>query len=351
MESGDSMFLRPRNGAMRSLCTYGVGIVFFTLVVAAIWASAIVFEPISFSSPRTIIIEQGASIQKTSSALVNDRIIRNAFLFRVVVGGLYPSSTLKAGEYRISEPLNLIGAAGLFVKGAPKKEITIRIIEGWTIADIASYLDGLDIISRGDFLTETLKDYSGQFPFLLTHARGISLEGYLFPDTYRIFEDSTAEDIVKKSLENFARQYSGEMERETRVQSRSIHDIVTMASILEQEVRGMKDRQMAADIFYRRIKAGMPLQADSTINYITGRADPGARASDLSVDSPYNTYRHKGLPPGPICNPGLDAMKAALTPTPNLYWFFLTTPSGEVIYSKTFQEHVQNKIKYLSRKQ
>ncbi len=354
MENESNMFSKPtRTGHAQSLCAYGVAIIFFVLLSGAIWASTVVFEPVSFSSPRTIIIQQGASILKTSTALANEGIIRNALLFRVVVGGLYPNATLKAGEYRIFEPLNLIGAAGLFVKGAPKKEITIRIIEGWTIADIASYLDGLGVVSKADFLSETLKDYS-RFSFLPARTSGIFLEGYLFPDTYRIYEQSTAADIVEKCLENFARQYVAETAKEQRKQMEEqygIHGVVTLASILEREVKGSQDRRMAADIFYRRMKSGMPLQADSTINYITGKSDPSARAADLAIDSPYNTYRHKGLPPGPIGNPGLDALQSAFNPLANPYWFFLTTPDGEVIYSKTFEEHVKNKIKYLSKKQ
>ncbi|MDP2630259.1 MAG: endolytic transglycosylase MltG [Candidatus Uhrbacteria bacterium] len=352
MENEANMFSKPKSSHVRSIGAYGVGIIFIILVGVSIWASTAVFEPISFSSSRTVTIQYGASIQKTSTALTSEGIIRNAFLFRVIVGGLYPGTTLKAGEYRISEPLNLIGAAGLFVKGAPKKEITIRIIEGWTIADIANYLDGLGIVAKADFLSETLKDYS-RFSFLPARSSGISLEGYLFPDTYRIYEQSTAADIIEKCLENFARQYSAEIEQEAQKSGGlqyGMHAIVTMASILEQEVQDYRDRQFVADIFYRRIKAGMPLQADSTINYITGKADPSARATDLAINSPYNTYRNKGMPPGPISNPGINAIKGALNPLSNPYWFFLTTPDGDVIYSKTFQEHVQNKIKYLSKK-
>lgn len=103
---------------------------------------------------------------------------------------------------------------------------------------------------------------------------------------------------------------------------------------------------MVADIFYKRLVKGMALQADSTVNYVSGKSVSQASADDLKIDSPYNTYRYKGLPPGPICNPGLSAILAAIYPTPNPYWYFLTTPDGKVIYSKTHDEHVAAKAKY-----
>ncbi len=344
-------FSRPSSkSGVRRFLAVGAAVFFVLLVCSAFWASFTIFEPISFQSPRVITISSGLSLSQASKMLASAGIIRNAQLFKILVKSIYSGAPLKAGEYRITEDLSSIGAAELFVKGMPRKELTIRFIEGWSITDIAQYLESNSIVSRADFLSETLKDYSREFPFLQSRIHGISLEGYLFPDTYRIYEGSSATDIIEKMLENFARQYAGDIEKETSAQSRSVNDVVTLASILEQEVKSGKDRRMVADIFYRRIKGGMPLQADSTINYVTGRADPGARASDLVVESPYNTYRNKGLPPGPICNPGIDAIRAALTPAANPYWFFLTTETGEVIYSKTFEEHVRNKIKYLSKK-
>ncbi|MBI4600172.1 endolytic transglycosylase MltG [Candidatus Uhrbacteria bacterium] len=345
-------FVQPDGGARgKTALAWCGGIFFIALAALAVWASYAVFEPVRFSTPRVVQIPAGLSVSQASARLSEMGIIRNSVLFRATVTMVYPGRTIKAGEYRIFDSMNSVDAAAFFVNGAPRKELTVRTIEGWNSADIAQYLDEGGVVSRADFFAETVKDYSEQFPFLQSsREKGVSLEGYLFPDTYRIFEGSTAADIVVKFLENFSRQYSADMQEQTRAQSRSINDVVTMASILEREVKNMQDKRMAADIFYRRIAAGIPLQADSTINYITGRSDPGARLVDLAAPSPYNTYKHKGLPPGPISNPGRDALNAALTPTANPYWFFLTTPDGTVIYSKTFEEHVRNKIKYLSKK-
>jgi len=351
MDQNSGMLERPaQNSSSRGMLT-GIFVVFFiALIFVAIWVSDRVFQPVVFVSEQSLSLQPGLTTAQAGTQLRQAGIIRDSFLFRLVVATLYPRRSIKAGTYTVSGSLNLVDAASLFVKGMPRKEVTMRIIEGWSIPDIADYLDKEGIVTKSAFLSETLKDYTARFPFLPPRSGSISLEGYLFPDTYRIFADSTPEDIITKLLENFRAHYTTGMERATRDQSRSMHNIVTLASILEREVKSDTDRRMVADIFFRRLSTGMPLQADSTINYITGKKNAQAQSEDLAIDSAYNTYRHKGLPPGPISNPGLSALQAALSPIKNQYWFFLTAPDGSVVYSKTFEEHVKNKIKYLSQK-
>jgi len=144
-------------------------------------------------------------------------------------------------------------------------------------------------------------------------------------------------------LEN---KMSADFLAEINRQKKTVHEILTLASILEKEVSTENDRKIVADIFYKRLEIGMALQADSTVNYASGKSVPRASGKDLETDSPYNTYKYKGLPPGPICNPSLSAIKAAIYPAKNDYWYFLTTPDGKVIYSKTHDEHVKAKAKY-----
>lgn len=229
-----------------------------------------------------------------------------------------------------------------------KEERTITVIEGWTVRDIARDLSSKGIVSQNAFLESAGKDWSAvlpQEPSLLGHR---TLEGFLFPDTYRIFFDASADDIVKKLISEFEKKTAGIFsQRYKGAKEYTPYQILILASILEREVQRNEDRSKVADIFYRRMMSGMPLQADSTVNYITGKKTPSASALDISLDSPYNTYKNHGLPPTPICNPGLSALMGALHPTPNSFWYFLTTPDGTVVYSKTFEEHVRNKKKYL----
>ena len=253
------------------------------------------------------------------------------------------------GQYLLAQNLNIKEIAQILSRGAGvTKEITLTFIEGWNNKDIAKYLAEKGIAQPNDFYEVVQKkaDWWDDYDFLLSKPRNLDLEGYLFPDTYRIFRDASIKDVVQRTLNNFDQKLTPELRNEIERQGKTIHDIITLASILEKEVSTDQDRQMVADIFYKRIEAGIALQADSTVNYATGKSVSRATAEDLKIDSPYNTYKYKGLPPGPISNPGISAIRAAIYPSRNSYWYFLTTPEGKVIYSKTFEEHKAAKAKY-----
>jgi UPF0755 protein len=173
---------------------------------------------------------------------------------------------------------------------------------------------------------------------------GATLEGFLFPDTYEFSRDASAEDIVKILMRNFDRRFDDSLRFEMRDGKKSIMEVVTMASLLEAEVRSEEDRKMVADIFERRISAGQPLQSCATLQYLLGVDRKQYSIAETKTESPYNTYLHAGLPPGPVDNPGLVSLRAALRPTPNDFWFFLSdAKTGETIFSKDFEEHKRNK--------
>lgn len=340
-------FIKPqRTASLRTaLVAFGVCSILI-LVAAALWLSYILFQPTALPIEHRVIVAKGETISSLATRLKDEGIIRSALAFRLLVSLRHADETMKAGEYTLSGSQTLVQTVMLFMRGAPNSEYTITVIEGWTLADIALMLEDAGVLSSSEFLAAAQEDYTSSFPFLPSRSRTESLEGYLFPDTYRLYKNSAGRDIIVKMIENFADKYSPDMVTETLKVKHDVHTIVTLASMLEREVSGDRDRRLVADIFYRRLTQGMPLQADSTINYITGKKDSRARSADLEIASPYNTYRNKGLPPGPIGNPGLAALQAALSPIENPFLFFLTTPQGEVIYSKTFEEHVKNKLKY-----
>lgn len=344
-----SVFQQPQRVRVLALVIATGVMCFVFFVCGALALSYIFFQPVVLDGERIVVVEKGETASSLAERLKREGTIRSMLAFRALFSFVYPTATIKAGEYRLSERQTLLDTALLFMRGSPSNERSITIIEGWTIADIARHLEKEGVVSHAEFIRATQEDYAAQFSFLSSRTRVKTLEGYLFPDTYRIFKNGNADDIVIRMLENFDTHYSSAMVTQTKVLKRDIHDIVTLASILEREVRGERDRRIVADLFYRRLAKGMPLQADSTINFSTGKRDAQARLVDLEIDSPYNTYKYKGLPPGPIGNPGLDALQAALSPIENPFWFFLTTPEEEVIYSKTFDEHVKNKLKYLSQ--
>jgi len=226
------------------------------------------------------------------------------------------------------------------------KEVEIKFIEGWTIEEMDGYLAKNGLIETGDLVNYSKKFIQKNYFFLVDKPAKASLEGYLFPDTYRIYRQTTAEEIAKKALNNFDAKLTRELRQEIKKQKRTIFEVLTLASIVEKEMFGYENRQKVAGIFLKRLDAGMPLQSDATINFITKKGLTRPSLADLAVDSLYNTYKYSGLPPGPIGNPGIEAINAAIYPVETLFWYFLTTEDGQIIFSKTHEEHLANQGKY-----
>jgi len=237
-----------------------------------------------------------------------------------------------------------------------KAEDTIKILEGWTNQDIADYFakngkwSAAAVLSVTDSASSTLA-YAKKFPFLDQKEAPKSLEGYLFPDTYRVFASSTIEEVVSKLLDNFDNKLTPQMRSDIKAQGKSISEIVIMASIIEKEApfygKDNSDAKIVSGIFWNRLANKQALQSDATLSFIFKDNKPTHEGNDLNNLSPYNTYKYRGLPPGPICNPGLLALEAAIYPKRSDYNYFLTAPDGNIYYAKTYAEHLQNKYKYL----
>ncbi len=267
---------------------------------------------------------------------------------------------------------NLIEARDSRQAPAPvvyKEEKTLKILEGWDLNDISNYLEeqsslsSLDIEkiigrSKIDYRNENElslpPDFSKQFAFLQDKPAHYSLEGFLFPDTYRVFTDASAEDIIFKMLANFDRQLTAEMRAEIARQGKTIYEVIIMASLIEKEAPidysdpENRDARIVSDIFWGRLKVGQALQSDATLSYLLDDNNPAHSGKDLEIDSPYNSYKYRGLPPTPICNPGIKAIEAAIYPIATNYNYFLTSLDGrDIYYARTYEEHLQNKYKYL----
>ncbi len=301
------------------------------------------------------VINSGDTVDAIAQNLFDSGLIISPLAFKIYVWRQGLDNKLQAGNYDLWPSLKLKDIADLIANGqAVSRERTIRLIEGWTIDDIDAYLAKEGITTAGD-ITAIAGNQVSDWPDALDRPAFIdelpptaTLEGYLFPDTYRIFSDSSAYDIIAKQLANFEDRIPDEWQEEMKRQGRSLPETITMASIIEKEVKGAKDMKIVAGILYERLRLGMRLEVDSTINYITGKNDAQAALTDLEINSPYNTYRNYGLPPGPISNPGLNAIEAAIYPEESEYLFYLNRQdTGETIFSKTYAEHIRNKQIYL----
>ncbi|OHA05229.1 MAG: hypothetical protein A3B29_00115, partial [Candidatus Sungbacteria bacterium RIFCSPLOWO2_01_FULL_51_34] len=260
------------------------------------------------------------------------------------------ASYLQPGTYVFREDASLPAIVSMLTQSG-RKEITITIPEGWSVADIVQYLKEKSVASAEDLraLAER-KDRPAaveRFLFVQELPENATLEGYLFPDTYRVFGDATAEDVIVKMLENFEKKLSPDVTSAVEMSGRSLHENIIVASLIEKEVATDEDRVLVSGILWKRFKNGMPLQVDATINYITGNRTTTVSIADTTIESAYNTYKYEGLPTGPIANPGLEAIRAALHPKASGYFFYLSAPDGRTIFSKTLDEHNIAKAKYL----
>lgn len=279
-------------------------------------------------------IESGWSDEQISRSLKSLGIIRSAYFFNLYAFLSLKHASLQAGEYSISPKMSIYDIVSMMASGNVIKD-QIVIPEGWDISDIGTYLESRGLCSKDDFISLANKDYSGDFNFLKDKPRGLSLEGYLFPDTYQISKGETCEGVIVSMLSNFDKKLTMQLRNEITKQNKSIFNIITMASLIEKEVRSLEDKKIVSGILWKRIAAGMPLQLDSTIVYITGRTSISNK--DKQIDSPYNTYKYYALPKGPISNPGIDSINSAIYPTQTKYWYYLT--DGVTIFSETFDQH------------
>ncbi|MFH1677650.1 MAG: endolytic transglycosylase MltG [Patescibacteria group bacterium] len=296
----------------------------------------------------------GQSVKQIGQTLLDAKLIKSKFYFEIYVWQNNLESKLQAGDYILSQQMPIKKIVEILITGKTlNKEKIITIIEGWNARDIGAYLEKENIISKKEFIDKVeAETVPPQFALSDKANWGgtvsANLEGYLFPDTYRIFQNASTEDIINKMLSNFDKKLTQEMRDDITKQGKTIYEIIIMASIVEKEVKTEKDMKIVSGIFWNRIKNGQALESCATLAYILGINKPQYTLEDTKIDSQYNTYKNTGLPPGPISNPGLMAIKASIYPEYTEYNYFLSrSDTGETIFSKSFDEHVMNKQRYL----
>ena len=307
-----------------------------------------VYVPINPSSHETIVytVQKGWGDDEIARDLQRLKLIRSNYFFRLYVVLSLQHSELKAGEYNLSPKMSIYQIAKKMAQGDVIRD-NVVILEGWDISDIGKYLQLKGICEQNYFISLTQKDYSGEFDFLSDKPKKAGLEGYLFPDTYQIAKGENCEDVLSAMLGNFDNKLTPPLRAEIKKQNKSIFDVVTMASLLEKEVRKLDDKKIVSGILWKRLSIGMPLQLDCTVNYVTGKSDASCTIKDTKIDSPYNTYKYKGLPKGPISNPGMDSITAAIYPKNTNYWFYLS--DGITHFSETLAQHNAARVKYLGK--
>lgn len=302
---------------------------FFLIAILFITAIYFPFEENS-TTQKVVNISPGTNAKEIVELLEKSEIIRkNNYTFRILIKLSKLEDKLKFGEYNLSPSMNMLQILDKLVRG----EVIlykITIPEGYTSTQIAELLDRKEIAEKETFL-KLLED------------REKSLEGYLFPDTYEVPKQYGAENMVKVMLSNF-NQIAIENNFADKAEKIgfSMEEIIILASIIEKESKFSEERRQVSSVFHNRLKIDMKLQSCATIQYILGEPKEKLDEFDLKIDSPYNTYLYKGLPSGPISNPGLDSIMAALEPVDEDYLYFVLGENGRHIFSKTYEEHLKN---------
>ena len=307
---------------------------FYTLVVIAFLVFLYVFPlspPADFPAGIIFRVEHGSSLRSVSLKLKEENIIRSRLVFETFV-------ILLGREKRVIE------ADYYFENKFPVYEVARRIGKGehHLAPVVVTIPEGFDAVQIADAFVPKLVNFDKSK--FLSEAAG--LEGYLFPDTYNMNQGTPVRDLLVQLLDNF-KQRIATVDTQLKSSKYTLHQIVTLASLIEKEARTDPSRKMVAGILINRLKKGMRLDVDATVRYITENWTRPITQADLNINSPYNTRKVAGLPPGPICNPGLASIQAVLSPAASDYLYYLTDPEGVIYYAKTLDEHNANKAKYL----
>lgn len=302
----------------------------------------------AYKDVKIFKIEKGEGNGSVSGRLKSEGLVSGNIYFYYYMRSQGLLNKILPGDYELSGKMTIPEIA-VTITQEQNKSVRITFPEGWDSKKIAERLSA-NGFSGPEFLDVVKSPSNGltsKYSFFSLLPNGVSLEGYIFPDTYFFSQKLTTEEIVGKMLADFDNQLTPDMRAEIKKQGRSLEDVVTMASILEKEVKSDEDRKIASGIFWNRIKNGQPLQSCATIAYVLGASKEQYTFEDTRVASPYNTYLNQGLPPGPIDSPSLSSIEAAIYPQDTSYNYFLSDPeTGKTIFSKTLEEHNANKAKY-----
>lgn len=328
-------------------------VIMLVLVVIFIYSSYQFFVPVYIPSPgKEIYIPTKTSLKDIGNILEKENIINSSFYFRLYLVLTSQAQKIKPGFYQFNGEINISKLAQIMTRGG--KGITITIPEGLTMIEIQDILkkNGLKI----DLIKYKLSDFNNSE--LLKYFPGeVGLEGFLAPDTYEFFKEENEQEVIAKFFKNFAKKLLPEFIKylpadtdQTRFYKH--YEKLKLSSILEKEVKNFEDMKIVAGILEKRIEKDKRLEVDATIAYEKCKAYPcewHISPSSIRKNSPYNTYLNNGYPPTPINNPGLNAIKAALSPQNSDFWYYLTNSVSETIFSKTFKEHQTNIRKHLKK--
>ena len=337
-----------KNDKSKKILVAIVAIIISLIIIATF--VVIQIGPYNKNNKDDIVIDipTGSTFSQVTDILKENNLIKNKTLFKLYVRISNNTSKLKSGKYLFNQSYSNKDIIHDLSEGKVYNDgIKITIPEGSTSFEVMDILIKNKLGNEGVYeeLINNPEEFKAEFKFL-DDENITSLEGFLYPSTYYFDEKQTEKEVLNHMLETFESKYTEKLQKRQKELKKSLYEVINLASIVEKEAVLDEDRPIIASVFYNRIKIGMPLQSDATIQYIFEERKKSITYNDLKIDSPYNTYKVQGLPPTPIANPGIKSIEAVLYPANTEYLYFVATIEGGNTYSKTYEEHVKNVEKY-----
>jgi UPF0755 protein len=347
-----SRFAQPSpSSAPKKLFAAAVVLVLFPLLAWGWYAHAL--SAPSSDPTETVIVKvpSGSTLKDVATILEDQGVIRSSFAFGVHARLRGLETGLQAGSFALKPSR---GASEILadLSGEGRGEAVVTIPEGYTVKDIDALMADAGLLPAGAILDCARTCAFAEHAFLPEAGsfapRAGRIEGYLYPDTYFVLSEGlTAESFLSRLLDTFEERVVDAKKDDIAASKRSLHQIVTMASLIEEETRTDAERPVVAGILWKRFDAGAGLGVDAAVRYIIDKPTAAITVGDLNVDSPYNLRKFRGLPPGPIANAGIDSVNAALKPEASPYYYYLHGSDGQIRYAVTNEEHNLNRIRYL----
>lgn len=337
---------RPRKNRRRLLVIFVA-----LLVISGILGNRLIdqqYLPLDPNDKKTvdIIIPAESNARQIAAILEENHLIRSDNAFLTYCRKEKLDAQLKPGHYTFSRSQSVAQIAGSIANGQVVK-IKVTVPEGYTVKEIGAMLAEKGVCTEASWQEAINADYSYDFLNNVPESSKYRLEGFLFPDTYYLEENTSSREIADIMLKNFADIWDKEFASQAKAMHMSIYDAIILASLIEEEAMHDDERKTISGVIQNRLRDGMLLQLCPTVLYCFDQKKTKLNNADLEVDSPYNTYRHPGLPPGPIANPGKASIAAALNPEKHSYYYYVSKGDGSHYFSRTFQEHLQAMSRYI----
>lgn len=323
-------------------------IIGLTAIILILIVGVFIFNqvgPYDRNNKKEIVIDipSGSSVSSIADILSENKLIKNELVFKAVVKLGNKAPKIKAGKYLLNQTYSNNDILNLLVSGKTYNDgIKITIPEGSTSKEITDMLINAKLGNKETYekLINNPSEFYDKFEFL-NEDDIISLEGFLYPNTYYFDEESSEKEILSSMLSHFSKEYTDKLKKKQQEMKLTLQEVVNLASIIEKEAVLDKDRPTIASVFYNRLKIDMALQSDATIQYIFDERKKIVTYKDLEINSPYNTYKNVGLPPTPVANPGIKSIEAALYPDDTEYYYFVAKMDGGNNYSETYEKHLK----------